>query len=53
MDDIKERALYLGRLVAWREELETNKHGMQKYAERTVKLLQSEIKRKWPLGNQE
>jgi len=40
--------LYRDILIAWEDELKTNKYGMCKYAERAIKLLKEDIQRLWP-----
>lgn len=37
------RALIEHRLQSWRDEKETNKHGMAKFADRAIRLLEIEL----------
>ncbi len=40
----REYKILANRLDSWKDELKTNKHGMQEKAERIIKLLEAEIK---------
>ncbi len=40
--------ILIANLKEWEKELATNKNGMQRYAERAIKLLTAEIKKRWP-----
>lgn len=50
--DDKEQKLYLSRLAAWEYELVSNANNMRKYAERTIKLLEEKISRRWPASSE-
>ncbi|MFA6066913.1 MAG: hypothetical protein WC707_07055 [Candidatus Babeliaceae bacterium] len=39
---------YLDRLKDWQDELSTNKHGMQEYAEQVILLCKDQIDYYWP-----
>ena len=44
----REKIQHINRLKAWRDELKTNAHQMQNYADAAIKKLEEKIKSLWP-----